>query len=185
MTYIWDKEKPPVDTEHIIIDSERILHIPENIKRISVVGDNNAETLLFVMDRSYKNTDLINKKCMARFVNAQNEYGEDDIEVSIYESDDDSKILLKWNLTNEVTRYPGIAQFTIQFEDNEKYQWQSKSGKLIIRQALPIDSTAIVEKDDSTFRQLATQLQNVESKVFDLEDDVAYIANDFDFTLDE
>lgn len=168
--YIWEKDEPSIAEDIITIDSHRHMYVPKNIKTVSVVGDNNASIIRIQLDRYWDGKDFADIDCVIRYTNAKNEYGEED---SITKEVADDKIILLWSVSNYVTRYAGYVKFTVQFEE-KNYQWQTVAGTLFIRQGVPIDATAITDKDDTTFRQLANQVQGVSEELEDLKDDVVY-----------
>lgn len=170
MGYIWDKDTPPEICKYAVIDKHRHIHIPSHLKTIHVTGDNNAQTLMFKIERYQDGIDLSEYECVVRYVNAGNEYGEcQNIEVEVQ----DEILLLSWKITNYTTRYHGEVKFTVQFEkENSNYQWQTTPATLLIREALPIEK-AIVEKDDIGFRTVAAQVQKIEEEFGKVEEKVA------------
>lgn len=156
-----DPESEPV----IQIDSDlRKITIPDELKDIAVAGDHLSETVYFTCPRYFDGNDLSEHKCIIRYINAGNEYGEADVIDLTSETD---TIKFGWSLDNYVTRYSGSISFTVQFEtvdDTVKYQWQTTPAELNILAALNIEET-ITDKDDTLFRTLSNQVATLQEKV--------------------
>lgn len=180
MAYVWDKTNPLVQQielpnkegeEIIVIDSNlRNIAIPTSLKKIGVAGDHNCESIFFQIPRYFDGNDLAQHQSLIRYINAGKEYGEYKItDMAV----DDDFIILGWRLTNQVTRYAGMINFTVQFEtvgyNGVTYQWQTVPAQLFIMAALPVEST-ITEKDDSLYRNLVTRIEELEARIVTLDD---------------
>lgn len=165
---IADPEGEPV----IQIDSDlRKITIPDELKDIAVAGDHLSETIYFTCPRYFDGNDLSEHRCLIRYINAGNEYGEADVKDLNAETD---TIKFGWALDNYVTRYSGIVSFTVQFEtvdDTLKYQWQTTPAELNILAALNIEET-ITDKNDTLFRTLSNQVAILQEKVKSLEEEI-------------
>lgn len=162
------------DTEPVIqINADlRTIVIPDELKDIAVAGDHLSETIYFSCPRYFDGNDLSEHKCIIRYINAGNEYGESDVTDLVPESD---SIKFGWALDNYVTRYSGTIYFTVQFEtvqDTIKYQWQTTPAELHILAGLDIE-LSITDQDDVLFRTLTNQLQLLQEKVAQLENEIS------------
>lgn len=157
------------ETEPVIeIDSDlRKITVPRELYNIGVVGDHLAEVIYFKCPRYFDGKDLSKHTCIIRCINAGNEY----FEIPTVEMTVENNILhFGWELDNCATRYSGIIKFTVQFEtvnNGIKYQWQTTPATLNILAGLNIEET-ITEKDDTLFRTLSIQVQNLQRQVDDL-----------------
>ena len=189
-----------VETEPVIeIDSDtRKITIPEELFNIGVTGDHRCETIYFQISRYFDDIDLSTHDCIIRFVNAGNEYGEEnvcDVEVS------NTHIKFGWSIDKRVTRYSGKVEFTVQFETIDQYQWQTIPAQLNILAGLNIEKT-ITEKDDVLFRTLTNQISEIKdrlnsiqissdkieslsNKLEKLEKEVDYLKNNVVYILNE
>lgn len=156
------------ETEAIIqIDADtREITVPDELLNIGVTGDHLAETVYFTISRYFDGEDFSNHNCIIRYINAGNEYGEDkavDIEI------EDDYIKFGWAINNYVTRYSGSVSFTVQFETEGEYQWQTIPAIIKIRAGINV-TEAITEKDDILFRTLTNQIQTLNNEVLYLKE---------------
>ena len=181
------------NTEPVIeINSDlRKITIPKELYNIAVVGDHQAETIFFNCPRYFDGKDLYEHKCIIRCINAGNEYFEIDVVEMTATSD---YLRFGWTLDNCVTRYSGIINFTVQFETVDSkvnYQWQTTVSTLNILPALNIEDT-ITEKEETLFRNLSNQVQELASSVellqennLDIENDIQYLKDNIGNTSNE
>lgn len=166
------------ETEPVIqIDSDlRTINIPEELRDIAVTGDHKSETIYFSCPRFFDGNDLSEHKCLIRFVNAGNEYGESEV-VDMTANDDNLEF--GWAIKNDATRYSGTLQFTVQFETVQngiQYQWQTTPAILNILPGLPIETT-ISANNDILFRTLTNQITNLQARVEALEESIANLSS--------
>ena len=141
----------------------RKITVPQELYNIGVVGDCCAETVYFTCPRYFDGEDLSTHTCIIRCINAKKEYFEDEtIEMTV----NDDSLYFGWKLDERATRYSGVINFTIQFESNVgcSYQWQTTPAQLNILAGLNIEET-ITEKDNTLFRSLSNQVQNLQMQV--------------------
>ena len=191
------------DTEPVIqIDSDlRHITVPKELYNIAVTGDHLSETIYFQIPRYFDGEDLSGHDCLIRYINAGKEYGEADVcDVEVT----NNIIKFGWQIDNYATRYPGVIEFTVQFEtiqNGVEYQWQTTPAELFILAGLDIENT-LSEKDDVLFRTLTTQIQDIqkiltsiqtetdkisslESQIEKLRNDVEYLKENVVYTLSE
>lgn len=189
----------PEEEPIIEIDSDsRHITIPEELFNIGVTGDHHCETIYFKISRYFDGKDLSAHDCIIRFINAGNEYGEEDVcDVEIF----DDYIKFGWLLDKRATRYSGTLEFTVQFETIDEYQWQTVPAQLNIRAGLNIEKT-ITDKDDILFRTLSKQIDDIKNllssmqietnkipilsnKVDSLEKEINYLKNNVVYVFNE
>jgi len=136
---------PVSDTETAIIVNEgtRGFSFPDNFNMvIGVVGDHNSEVVSFLLPRYIDNHDV--SECAEHriiwkrttYVNDDEKVTEgyfdtDDIKIS---EDDESKVLLGWLISNEVTEEAGEISFALQLSDYDadgepSYRWKTIYGE--------------------------------------------------------
>lgn len=108
----------PSTEPYVYIDTNRrIIDANNQLKQfVTVVGDINAETIYFAIDRYFDNVDLFEKQCMIKY---RSKYG--DI-VSVEPSDYyvekvglAERIIFGWTLTDKITSIPRNVDFQIAF----------------------------------------------------------------------
>ena len=103
----------PETESHIIIDSDRYVTVPDELKRIGVQHDHNIETVTFDCPRYWDGNDLSK---MAIFIN----YKRSDGEIGSYlannvkiDETDDSIIHFDWTISENVTAIKGKLAFLV------------------------------------------------------------------------
>lgn len=170
------------DTEPVIqIDADlRIIEVPEVLQNIAVTGDHLSETIYFNCPRFFDGEDLSNHTCIIRFINAGNEYGEDNV---VNMEVNESSLYFGWALDNNATKYSGEVNFTVQFEtcdedgSNVQYQWQTTPATLTILPALDIDSTiSDSEINEILFRNLTDRVNALQENVATLQSQISSLS---------
>lgn len=193
----------PEDEPVIEIDSDlRHITIPDELYNIGVAGDHHCETIYFRIPRYFDGADLSSHDCIIRFINAGNEYGEENVcNVEIF----DEYIKFGWLIDRRATRYSGVIEFTVQFETIDDYQWQTVPAKLNILAGLNIEAT-ITDRDDILFRSISNQIYDIQNlldslsiktntdssllsslidRVTALENEVSYLKNNVVYVLND
>lgn len=102
-TYIAE----PSDEPHIVIDSNRRITVPEQLKRIAVQYDHNVETVTFDCPRYWDGIDLSTMRIYINYMLPNgNTGGALATNISIDETDD-SIMHFNWTITGDVTEYKG------------------------------------------------------------------------------
>lgn len=119
------------DEPHIVIDSDRNITVPNELRRIAVQNDHNVETVTFDCPRYWDGHDLsqmkiyINYQCPNRKLGA---YIADDVRV---DEEDESIIHFDWTISRYITEAKGQITFlicakTVDDEGNEERHWNSE-----------------------------------------------------------
>lgn len=151
----------PNDEEVMSIDlvTRQISNV-STFRNVIVKGDHLAETIFFVVDRYADGLDLSQHKCLVKYINANNDYGESEVFVSDLLED---TIKFGWTLDNKITRKEGKVAFTIQFEtihNGVQYQLQTQPATLTVTEGLNVEST-ITNDDNTLYERLLTIVQQV------------------------
>lgn len=160
----------PLEEGVMLVDiTTKKITIPSSFKNVIVEGDHLSETIFFLIARKADGLDLSQHKCLVRYVNAGNEYGESEVYVAELLED---TIKFGWTVDNKISRFKGSVFFTIQFEtvrDGIQYQWQTQPATLTISEGLNVEST-IPEDDKTLYQRLLMLIQNVSTSVGSLSD---------------
>lgn len=143
--------------------------IPSSFHNVIVEGDHLSETIFFTIGRYADGLDLSQHKCIVRFVNAGNEYGESETYIAELS---ENTIKFGWTLDNKITRYKGMVSFTIQFETvNEgiQYQWQTQPANLTVVDGLNVEPT-ISDDEHTLYERVLAIMQNLSTNVGALSD---------------
>lgn len=137
------------DEPHIVIGSDRIITVPDELKRIAVQFDHNIETVVFDCPRYWDEHDMSE---MAVYIN----YKDPNEEKGYYQATDvtvddtDSNIMhFSWTISKHLTLAPGPITFLVCVKktDNtgeEVNHWNSELNKdMYVSEGLEIDETVL------------------------------------------
>lgn len=154
---------------HIVIGSDRLITVPDELKRIAVQYDHDVETVTFDCLRYWDEHDLSTMKIYINYMRpdlyrdsylAQN--------VSVDELDD-SIIHFTWTVSRNVTEKKGNISFLVcakitDDEGNEKNHWNSElNQEMYISEGLECDESIISSYPD-IITQLLVSMDDVEAK---------------------
>lgn len=154
-TYLANSEEEP----HIVIENDRVIVVPESLKRIAVQYDHNVETVTFDCPRYWDGLDM---STMAVYINymlpnrSMGSYVADDVTV---DKTDSNLMHFDWTISRNVTSYKGNISFLVcikkvDSDGNEENHWNSElNSDLYVSQGL--ETHEIIE---STYADIITQL---------------------------
>ncbi len=152
------------DTEpEITVDMDnRTITVPQELKDIGVVDDNNAETVYIrIPSTTFDGISLMDKTAYIEYINAGNEYNAYEItDVNV----EGNTIKLGWTIDNNVTRYAGTVAFQLTFELSTTYKWSTVPATLNIRSGLNMNS-AIAPSETAVVSALFNRMNNLEATV--------------------
>lgn len=116
---------------HIVVDSNRVITVPSELKRIAVQYDHNIETVTFDCPRYWDDHDMSTMKVYINYTRADNEPGcyiADDVAV---DKTDTSIMHFSWTISRHVTEAVGpltilICIKMVDKDGNEVNHWKSE-----------------------------------------------------------
>ena len=116
---------------HIVVDSNRVITVPSELKRIAVQYDHNIETVTFDCPRYWDDHDMSTMKVYINYTRADNEPGcyiADDVAV---DETDTSIIHFSWTISRHVTEAVGpltilVCIKMVDADGNEVNHWNSE-----------------------------------------------------------
>lgn len=102
-----------IDEQHIIINSDRSITVPTELKNVAVQNDHNIETVVFDCPRYWDGCDMSTMKVSINYV-LSNGYEDTYVcpEVTIDETDQDI-MHFSWTISNKVTQVSGEVTFLV------------------------------------------------------------------------
>lgn len=196
--------KPETEPEITVDMDARTITVPDELKNIGVVADNNAETVYIrIPSTTFDGISLADKTAYVEYINAGGEFGAYEITDKTVEGD---SIKLGWTITNSVTRYAGGIKFQLTFELDTHYKWSTIPTAMYIQAGLDIDSTvpktetsvvtALVSRvtalEEAVNNTISSETEDIKSNISDLtgqlaaiKADVEYLKNHVVYILDE
>ena len=122
--------------QHIIIDSDRNITIPDSLKKLGVQHDHNVETVTFDCPSSWDGVDMSNMKVYINWKNSGDSIGSYSVSNTYVTDDTPSGIMhFDWTITREVTESAGSVLFLVCIKDAdvttglETFHWNSELCK--------------------------------------------------------
>lgn len=194
--------KPDTEPEITVDMDARTITVPDELKNIGVVADNNAETVYIrIPSTTFDGISLADKAAYIEFINAGGEYNVYKIEDKTVEA---NTIKLGWTIDNHVTRYAGRVDFQLSFELDKNYKWSTVPAAINILSGLNIDSTIpssetaivtelygrindlenIVEHNIASSNKTIGDVEAIQDQITELKKDVEYLKNHVVYILE-
>lgn len=100
-----------VKEEHIVINPDRTITVPESLKKIGIQFDHNIETVTFDCFRRWDGHDLSKMKIFINYLRSDNEVGS--AQATNIETIDDERMTFDWVISQNVTMVNGPLTFIV------------------------------------------------------------------------
>lgn len=152
------------DTEgHIVIDDNRKITVPEELRRIAVQFDNNMETVTFDCPRYWDGIDMSEMKVYINYLTKSNVRGMYWAEKVTIDEVDDTIMHFDWTISRNVTLTKGNLSFLVCIrKGNESNHWNSElNQEMYVSEGLECEES-ILEAYPDIITQLLTRMDYVE-----------------------
>lgn len=149
---------------HIIVGGDRIIRVPENLKRIAVQFDHNVETVTFDCPRYWDNKDMTK---MAVYINYMLPNGYKDRYPADNVRADGEVMHFEWTISRNVTQIKGNISFLVcvvktNTDGNEENHWNSELNRdLYVSEGMECEESPEMEYPD-LITQLLLRMNSVE-----------------------
>lgn len=140
------------DTEpHIVIDSDRYITVPDELKRIAVQYDHDVETVTFDCPRYWDGLDMSEMKIYINYLRSDKEVGAFIATNVVVDTVDPTIMHFDWTISRNVTEAYGQIVFLVCIKKadgngNEKNHWNSELCKsCTVSEGLELDEEVINE----------------------------------------
>lgn len=151
--------------EHIVIDDNRYIKVPDSLKRLGVRGDHDIETVTIESPRYWDGHDMSQMKIYINYMCAngsKGQYPATNLQVA------DTRMTYDWTISSNVTQVNGKISFLVCIVkvDDEGYEerhWNSElNQECYVSDGLECDEAAIVRYPD-IITYLLTRMEEVET----------------------
>lgn len=158
----------PDDERHIVVDENRKITVPDELKRIAVQYDHNIETVTFDCIRYWDGHDMSTMHVYINYMlnnKALGSYLAEDVTV---DPDDENIIHFTWTISRNVTQVVGPVTFLVcvkrvDEDGNEVNHWNSELNKeMFVNQGLECGEP-IAEDYPDIIEKILTKLENQEN----------------------
>ena len=158
----------PSTEPHIVIDADRHIHVPEELRRIAVQHDHNIETVTFDCPRYWDGVDMSVMRLYINYMRGDGDPGSYLTKVRIDESDD-SMMHFDWVISENVTAVAGSITFLVMAvktnaETGKKERcWNTeRNSEMIISSGLSVSDDIVAEYPD-VIDEILTRLESCEN----------------------
>ena len=102
-----------VDEAHIVINSDRSVSVPDELKNIAVQYDHNIETVTFDCPRYWDGNDLSTMTIKINYVKTDGSNGTYICGKPTVDSNNENLIHFDWLISNDVTASSGSVKFIV------------------------------------------------------------------------
>lgn len=151
--------------EHIVIGDDRIIRVPDALKRLGVEHDHDIETVTFDCPRYWDEHDMSQMKIYINYLcpdGNKGQYAAKNLKVGY------DQMSFDWTISNNVTMVKGPISFLVcikrtNAEGNEENHWNSElNQECYISEGLECDEIALVAYPD-IITHLLTRMEEVEA----------------------
>lgn len=149
-----------VDEAHIVINSDRSVSVPDELKNIAVQYDHNIETVIFDCPRYWDGNDLSTMIIKINYVKTDGSNGTYICGKPTIDSDNENLIHFDWLISNDVTASSGSIKFIVcvqKLEAGEPVQvWHSQiNNQASVLPGLACDTGSISDYDTGRLTEWA------------------------------
>lgn len=158
--------------KHITIGRDRIIVVPEELKRIAVQFDHDVETVTFDCVRYWDDVDMSTMKIYINYLlpnGARGSYLAQNVEV---DSEVDTIMHFTWTISSALTQVKGKIKFLIcinevdRVEGTEIRHWNSElNDELYVSEGLEVSAMVVTQNRD-VITQLLTRMDEIEALGF-------------------
>lgn len=121
----------PATEPHIVIGQDRVITVPDELKRLGVQFDHNIETVVFDCPRYWDDTDMSTMNVYVNFERRDRARGTIQAENIYIDEADDTMMHFEWTITKFVTMLEGELKFNVcvkrvDEEGEEVEHWNSE-----------------------------------------------------------
>lgn len=158
----------PETEGHIVVNNDRYISVPDELRRIAVQYDHNVETVTFDCPRYWDGLDMSEMKIYINYKLPNNSVGSYRAMNVTVDEQDDAVMHFEWTLSRNVTQFEGVISFLIcikktNSDGNEENHWNSElNSELRVSKGLECEEV-IVEEYPDIITQILTRLDSMEA----------------------
>ena len=161
---------------HIIIDENRVVIVPDVLKRLAVQYDHDIETVTFDCPRYWDGLDMSEMSIYINYLRPDKETGIYKAQNITVNTDNPSIMHFDWTISRNVTEVYGQIVFLVcikkvDADGNEKNHWNSELCKTCsVSEGLEVDGEAIKELYPDIIDQWYKEVVEVKQELLDMRD---------------
>lgn len=159
----------PTSEPHILINADRTVTVPEELKHIAVQGEHNIETITFDCPRYWDGHDLSQMSMRIVYQRPDGHREPYPIENLSVDESDNNTIHFDWTISGNVTVFTGNIFFMVcakiaNADGITEREWHSRLNQdLVIDEGLECTGDKIVEQNPDILEHILVRLDTIES----------------------
>lgn len=155
------------EDEHIVINADRSVTVPESLREIAVQFDHNVERVTFDCPRYWDDVDLSQMHIFINYMLSDGYMNRIKVENVVVDETDESMMHFDWVISGNVTRVNGMVTFIVcakdsDIEGNVKLHWNSKlCNDVFVSEGLDCGDSIVTQNAD-IIEQLLVRMATVE-----------------------
>lgn len=152
---------------HIVVNADRTITVPNELKSIAVQYDNNVETVTFDCPRYWDEHDFSTMNIYINYRCPDGHRGRYPVK-NLYVDDENNEIIhFDWTISNDVTMVSGKLSFLVCAKNTETDalpHWNSRMNQdLTIEPGMEIYDEGTVKQNPELIESMLTRLDNLET----------------------
>lgn len=180
----------PIEEPHIVIDANRFITVPDELKRLGVQYDHNIETVTFDMPRYWDDTDLSTLAIYINYILSNRVAGSYIVGEKTVDPENPDLIHFTWTISNHVTQAKGNLAFLVCAKSTDDQgidvlHWNSElCDNCYISEGMETTET-IIEQNSDIITQLLIRMSESEVRVSNFISEATDDISDFKESITE
>lgn len=159
----------PVDEPHIVIESDKSITIPDDLRHIAVQGEHNIETVTFDCPRYWDGHDLSQMQMRIVYQRPDGHREPHLVENLRVDEADENTIHFDWTVSGNVTAVKGNISFMVcaklsDSEGNREREWHTRLNQdLVVDEGMECSGEEIVDQNPDIIEAILVQLDDLKN----------------------
>ena len=159
----------PSEEPHIVIESDKTITVPDELRHIAVQGEHNVETVIFDCPRYWDAHDLSQMQMRIVYQRSDGHREPHLVENLRVDEVDENTIHFDWTISGNVTAVKGNISFMVcaklsDSEGNREREWHTRLNQdLVVDEGMECSGDEIVEQNPDIIEAILVQLDELKS----------------------
>lgn len=175
----------PVDEPHIVIESDKSITVPDDLRHIAVQGEHNIETVTFDCPRYWDGHDLSRMQMRIVYQRPDGHREPHLVENLRVDDIDENTIHFEWTISGNVTAVKGNISFMVcaklsDSEGNREREWHTRLNQdLVVDEGMECSGEEIVEQNPDIIEAILAQLDDLKNSGGVSDEQIAHAVEEY------
>lgn len=157
---------------HIVIESDKTIAVPDELRHIAVQGEHNIETVTFDCPRYWDGHDLSLMRMRIVYQRPDGHREPHLVENLRVDEVDESLIHFEWTVSGNVTAVKGNISFMVcaklsDAEGNREREWHTRLNQdLVVDEGMDCSGDEVIEQNPDIIESILAQLDELKSNEY-------------------